>query len=67
MKCPRCEEVMVLESFPDWKSCECLLFEGWHCMVCGHLLHDPVLPGENAYGAQARQDEPAPMPSTLPS
>lgn len=43
MGCPRCENLMVLETFVDLES-ETYpgAFLGWRCVVCGAIL-DPVI------------------------
>lgn len=43
MGCPRCENLMVLETFADVESeTSPGAFLGWRCVVCGAIL-DPVI------------------------
>jgi hypothetical protein len=63
MKCPRCETVMVLESFPNWASSECLLFESWHCSACGYIHEAGNTEGASVSGTHPRNEEDVSDPS----
>jgi hypothetical protein len=54
MKCPRCNGVMVEDTFEDLKDDTGFLhFRGWRCIICGEIL-DPLI-------ATNRGTRPAPM------
>ncbi len=43
MGCPRCQSLMVQETFVDWESdTGALYFTGWRCITCGDIV-DPLI------------------------
>ncbi|MGQ0809930.1 MAG: hypothetical protein ACT4OO_01725 [Nitrospiraceae bacterium] len=41
MRCSRCHNLMVEETFADMKS-GAVSFKGWRCLICGDIV-DPLI------------------------
>jgi len=43
MKCPKCENLMVVERFTDHQQSGKFSFMGWRCISCGLILDPQIL------------------------